>query len=300
MIQNILHRHRQGPGDLWVQCARCHELIYRKEFEDNYKTCPKCSHHARITASERIEMLADPGSWVEEDAGMRPADPLQFESLGKAYPDKVAEEQAKTGMDEAILTGCARIEDHLTRLAVCDFGFLGASMGSVVGERVTRAAERSAAESTPLVLVACSGGARMHEGIYSLMQMAKTSAALAQLGRARVPCFSVLTDPTTGGVTASFASLGDVILAEPGALVGFAGPRVIEQTTRQKLPPDAQSPEKLLQHGMIDAVVHRRELRATLGKLLRLYTIAPAKGKTRRNGRERTANARAARSTMPS
>ena len=269
---HIFHRHREVPDDLWVQCSRCQQLIYRREFENNLSTCPKCSHHARLSARERIATLADEGSWAEENAGLLPGDPLEFVSLGQPYPDKVAETQEKTGIEEAVLTGTASVEGVPIRLAVCDFAFLGASMGSVVGEKITRAAERSTDDGRPLVLVSASGGARMHEGIYSLMQMAKTSAALARLGRAGVPCISILTDPTTGGVTASFASLGDVILAEPGALVGFAGPRVIEQTTRQKLPPDAQRSEFLLKHGMIDAIVHRRELRSTLARVLRLYT----------------------------
>ena len=272
---HIFHRHRHAPDDLWVQCAGCKQLIYRREFENNLQTCSKCNHHGRLSAVERIETLVDPGTWEEEDPGLIPGDPLQFVSLGQTYPEKVAETQEKTGLNEAVLTGRAAIEGAPIRLAVCDFGFLGASMGSVVGEKIARAAERSGEDQRPLILVSSSGGARMHEGIYSLMQMAKTSAALARLGHARVPCISLLTDPTTGGVTASFASLGDVILAEPGALVGFAGPRVIEQTTKQKLPPDAQRPEFLLKHGMIDTVVHRRELRTVLTKVLRLFAGGP-------------------------
>jgi acetyl-CoA carboxylase carboxyl transferase alpha subunit/acetyl-CoA carboxylase carboxyl transferase beta subunit len=268
---HIFHRHRQGPDDLWVQCAGCKQLTYRREFENNLQTCSKCGHHARLSAQERIATLADSDSWQEEDADLVPGDPLTFVSLGQAYPAKVLESQEKTGLNEAVVTGRARIDETRVRLAVCDFGFLGASMGSVVGEKIARAAERCAEDRLPLLLVCSSGGARMHEGIYSLMQMAKTSAAIARLGHARVPVISILTDPTTGGVTASFASLGDVTLAEPGALVGFAGPRVIEQTTKQKLPPDAQRPEFLLKHGMIDGVVHRRELRTVLAKLLRLF-----------------------------
>jgi acetyl-CoA carboxylase carboxyl transferase alpha subunit/acetyl-CoA carboxylase carboxyl transferase beta subunit len=288
---HIFHRHRQTPDDLWVRCAGCQQLIYRREFENNLQTCSKCSHHARLSARERIETLADVDSWHEEDAGLVPGDPLQFVSLGQGYPAKLAETQQKTGLDEALLSGRAEVDGAPVRLAACDFGFLGASMGSVVGEKVARAAERSAQDRLPLVLVSSSGGARMHEGIYSLMQMAKTSAAIARLGHARVPFISILTDPTTGGVTASFASLGDVILAEPGALVGFAGPRVIEQTTKQKLPPDAQRPEFLLKHGMIDAVVHRRELRTVLAKLLRLFARGicaepKARGKKKSAGRQ--------------
>jgi acetyl-CoA carboxylase carboxyl transferase subunit beta len=280
MIQNIFHRNRQLPDDLWVKCGGCHELIYRGEFENNLQTCVKCGYHARLGARERIETLVDEGSWRDEDEGLLPADPLEFVSLDQPYVSKLAETQAKTGLEEAILTGTARILELPARLAVCDFAFFGASMGSVMGEKISLAAERSAVDRLPLILITSSGGARMHEGIYSLMQMAKTSAALARMGHARVPCICVLTDPTTGGVTASFASLGDVILAEPGALIGFAGPRVIEQTTKQKLPPGAQRPEFLLKHGMIDAIVHRRELRPTLAKLLTIYAgtaCAPAK-----------------------
>ena len=274
MIQNIFHRHRQA-GALWVQCTRCHELIYQREFDDNLKTCPRCNHHARLSAKERISTLLDPGSWQEEDADLQPGDPLGFVSLGEHYAAKLDEAQQKTGLREAAVAGTGEIESLPTRVVVLDFGFMGGSMASVVGEKVARAAERSTSDRRPLIMVTASGGARMQEGIYSLMQMAKTSAALANLGAARVPSFSVLTDPTTGGVTASFASLADVILAESGALIGFAGPRVIEQTTKQKLPPDAQRPEFLLKHGMIDAIVHRRELRSALAKALRLYAGGP-------------------------
>jgi acetyl-CoA carboxylase carboxyl transferase subunit beta len=274
MIQNIFHRHRP-PGELWVQCARCHELIYQREFDDNLKTCPRCNHHARLSANERIATLVDEGTWAEEDGDLQPADPLDFISLGEHYAAKLVETQQRTGLSEAAVAGSGDIESIPARLVILDFGFMGGSMASVVGEKVARAAERSADDRRPLVLVSASGGARMQEGIYSLMQMAKTSAALARLGSARVPTISVLTDPTTGGVTASFASLADIIVAESGALVGFAGPRVIEQTTKQKLPPDAQRPEFLLKHGMIDAVVHRRELRSALSKALRLFVAGP-------------------------
>ncbi len=274
MIQNIFHRHRQA-GALWVQCAKCHELIYQREFDDNLKTCPRCNHHARLSARERIASLLDEDTWQEEDEELRPADPLGFISLGEQYADKLNEAQQKTGLSEAALSGTGEIDSLAVRLVVLEFGFMGGSMASVVGEKVARAAEHSAGDRRPLIMISASGGARMQEGIYSLMQMAKTSAALAKLGAARVPSFSVLTDPTTGGVTASFASLADVIVAEAGALIGFAGPRVIEQTTKQKLPPDAQRPEFLLKHGMIDAIVHRRELKSALAKALRLYAGGP-------------------------
>lgn len=261
------------PADLWVRCgnAGCKELTYIREFENNLRVCQKCGHHARLGARDRIGQLLDAESFREEDAGMQPGDPLGFVSSGQPYRDKLAQTQAKTDLPEAVVCGTGAIEAAPLRVVVADFGFMGASMGSVVGEKVARAAERSIADRLPLLAVNASGGARMHEGIFSLMQMAKTASALAQLDEARVPFFSLLTDPTTGGVTASFAGLGDVMIAEPGALVGFAGPRVIEQITKQKPPPGAQRSEFQLEHGMIDMIVHRRDLRATIARLVRLY-----------------------------
>jgi acetyl-CoA carboxylase carboxyl transferase subunit beta len=285
-IRNLFRReHREEssvPANMWVRCGneRCKELIYVREFEKNLRVCQKCGHHARVSAHERIAQLVDEGTFQEEDGELRAGDPLSFVSAGQAYRDKLAETRAKTGLREAIVCGLGTIEGVPARLAIADFGFLGASMGSVVGEKVTRAIERSASVRLPLVAVCSSGGARMHEGIFSLMQMAKTSSALARLGQARTPFISVLADPTTGGVTASFASLGDVLLAEPGALVGFAGPRVIEQITKQKLPPGTQRAEFQLEHGMVDRVVHRRDLKATIARLLRFYgSAASANGK---------------------
>ena len=269
---------REIPENLWVRCTRCGELLYVKEFEKNLKVCPKCDYHFRITAIERIELLTDPGSFVEGNTDLQPGDPLDFVSLGQRYPEKVAETQARTGLSEAIVSGSGRLEGMPIQIAAADFSFLGASMGSVFGEKIVRTVERGLASRQPVVISSCSGGARMHEGIFSLMQMAKTSSALARLARASIPFISVLTDPTTGGVTASFASLGDINIAEPGALIGFAGSRVIEQITKQKLPPGFQTAEFLLEHGMIDMVVHRRELKATIGKLLRLYMGAAAYG----------------------
>jgi len=268
---------RNVPANLWVRCVneRCKELIYTREFEKNLRVCQKCQHHARLSATERIGMLLDEGSFDDEDRGLRPGDPLGFVSAGQRYQDKLVETQDKTGLPEAVVCGIGAIESVPLRVAVADFSFMGASMGSVVGEKIARAIERSLDDRLPFLAVCSSGGARMHEGIFSLMQMAKTSAALARLGEARVPFFCLLTDPTTGGVTASFAGLGDVMLAEPGALVGFAGPRVIEQITKQKLPPGTQRAEFQLEHGMIDKVVHRRDLRPTLARLLALYTGQP-------------------------
>jgi acetyl-CoA carboxylase carboxyl transferase subunit beta len=265
---------RDVPANLWVRCGndRCKELIYTREFEKNLRVCQKCHHHARLPSSERIAQLLDEGSFQEEDGTLRAGDPLGFVSAGQRYQEKLVETQGKTGLNEAIICGTGAIEGAPLRLSVADFSFMGASMGSVVGEKVTRAIEHSLEDRKPFLAVCSSGGARMHEGIFSLMQMAKTSAALSRLGDAHVPFICLLTDPTTGGVTASFAGLGDIMLAEPGALVGFAGPRVIEQITKQKLPPGTQRAEFQLEHGMIDKVVHRRDLRPTLGRLLRLYT----------------------------
>ena len=269
---------RSVPANLWVRCGndRCKELIYTREFEKNLRVCQKCHHHARLPVAERLAQLLDDGSFHEEDRGLRPGDPLGFVSAGQRYQEKLVETQEKTGLNEAIVCGTGAIDGARLRLAVADFSFMGASMGSVVGEKVTKAIERSLDDRLPFLAVCSSGGARMHEGIFSLMQMAKTSAALARLADARVPFFCLLTDPTTGGVTASFAGLGDVMLAEPGALVGFAGPRVIEQITKQKLPPGTQRAEFQLEHGMIDKVVHRRDVRPTLSRLLRLYTGQPS------------------------
>ena len=263
-----------GQGDgLWVRCEneQCRELLYVREFEKNLKVCHKCEHHARLSARERIEQIADEGSFSERDAELSAADPLDFAVAGQNYREKLRETQARTGLREAAISGAVAVEGTPAEIVVLDFSFMGASMGSVVGEKIVRAADRAAEAHTALITVSASGGARMHEGILSLMQMAKTVGALAQMGQARVPHLSVLTDPTTGGVTASYAGVGDVILAEQGAVVGFAGPRVIEQTTHQKLPPKAQRAAFLLEHGMVDLVVSRRELRPTLARLLRLY-----------------------------
>ncbi|MFN8636725.1 MAG: acetyl-CoA carboxylase, carboxyltransferase subunit beta [Chloroflexota bacterium] len=269
---------RNVPANLWVRCGneRCKELIYIREFEKNLRVCQKCQHHGRLSAAERIAMLLDEGTFQEEDHGLRAGDPLGFVSAGQRYPDRVAEVQTRTGLNDAVTCGTGAIEGAPVRVAVADFSFMGASMGSVVGEKIARGIERSIEDRVPFMAVCSSGGARMHEGIYSLMQMAKTSAALARLSDAGVPFICLLTDPTTGGVTASFAGLGDVMIAEPGALVGFAGPRVIEQITKQKLPPGTQRAEFQLEHGMIDVVVHRRDLRMTIGRLLRLYTGQPS------------------------
>ncbi|MBI3966921.1 MAG: acetyl-CoA carboxylase carboxyltransferase subunit beta [Chloroflexi bacterium] len=264
----------ESAPDLWVKCDHCSELLYRKEWERAFQVCSKCGHHFRMSAPDRVGQLADEDSFVELHR-LEAVDPLKFVSEDKPYAERLAEASAQTGLPEAILSGRARLEGVDVSLAVCDFGFLAGSMGTVVGERVTRSIELALEESIPLVIVAASGGARMHEGLLSLLQMAKTSSALTRLARARLPYFCVLTDPTLGGVTASFASLADVILAEPGALIGFAGPRVIEQVTKQKLPPKVNTAEFRLGHGFVDLLVPRRDLKPTLARLLNLYTRGP-------------------------
>lgn len=264
------------PSDLWVKCPSCRELIYSKELVDNLRVCPKCEHHFRLRARERISMLVDVGSFQEWDGQITPQNPLDFSDGSGPYDRKLTSTQRKSGELEAVISGEATIDGQPLALVVCDFDFMGASMGSVFGEKLTRAAERCAERGMGLMTVNASGGARMHEGLFSLMQMAKTVAALAKLGDARVPHFSVLTDPCYGGVTASYATVADIVMAEPGAMVGFAGPRVIEQTTKQKLPEGFQTAEFLIEHGMIDLIVPRDQLRTTIGTLLTHYAMTSA------------------------
>lgn len=246
--------------------------MYSKEIDRNLKVCPKCDYHFRITAKERIELLVDPGTFSEFDGQIQSEDPLSFKDSQK-YRDRVKTARKKTGLNDAVISGTCTLDGVNVVLCVFDFFFMGGSMGSVVGEKVTRAVERAIDERCGLVVISSSGGARMQEGALSLMQMAKTSAALARLRRERLPFISVLTDPTTGGVTASFAMLGDVNIAEPKALIGFAGPRVIEQTIRQELPEGFQRSEFVLEHGMIDRIVNRKELKKTIVNLLRAFTV---------------------------
>lgn len=262
---------RRAPKKLASKCPGCKTLLLEREFRRNQKVCPKCRYHSRLSAHERIELLVDTGSFTELDADLISADPLNFVSTSQVYAEKLVQEREKVGLNDAVVIGHATIEDQALALAVMDFHFIGGSMGSVVGEKITRAIELALSRRIPLLVASASGGARMQEGLYSLMQMAKTAAALAKLREAGIPYFSLLTDPTTGGVTASFAMLGDVILAEPGGLICFAGPRVIEQFMHTKLPAGTASAEFLLQHGLIDMIVPRHELRATLGRLLRFY-----------------------------
>ncbi len=255
---------------LWVKCDSCREIVYRAEVERAGRVCPKCGYPFRISARERIALLIDEGSFEERETSLRSRDPLGFKDT-KRYTDRLKAARAKTEMEEAVVTGTARIGGYPVALAVFEFSFLGGSMASVVGEKLTRTIELALQKRAPLLIVSASGGARMQEGILSLMQMAKTSAALQRLHAERVPYISLLTDPTTGGVTASFAMLGDLILAEPRALIGFAGPRVIAETIRQPLPEGFQRSEFLLDHGQIDLVVERRELRATLRRILAFF-----------------------------
>lgn len=278
-------QRREMPTGIWAKCPRCNNLIYRKELERNLKVCPKCGYHHRLAATERLAVTLDENSFVEHDAGLTSADPLDFES----YPQKLAEARAKTGRPEAILTGEGAIEGWRTVIGALDFYFMGGSMGSAVGEKVARAAERARESHMALVIFSASGGARMQEGALSLMQLAKTSAAIGRLHDAGLPYLSVMCDPTTGGVTASFAFLGDVILAEPGAMIGFAGRRVIEQTIRRKLPDDFQTAEFCLQKGLIDMVVPRTEMRPTLARLLSFFgapRVAPREPVAVRSGTE--------------
>lgn len=259
------------PEGLWIKCDSCKEIVYRAEVERAGRVCPKCRYAFRIGARDRIALLADAGSFEERESAVATADPLTFKDT-KRYRDRVRAAREKTGATEAVVTGLARIGGVSAVIAAFDFSFLGGSMGSVVGEKLTRAIELAIAKHLPLVIVSASGGARMQEGILSLMQMAKTSAALERLAAERLPYISVLTDPTTGGVTASFAMLGDVILAEPRALIGFAGPRVIAETIRQPLPDGFQRSEFLLDHGQLDLIVERRELKDTIHRLLAFFT----------------------------
>jgi acetyl-CoA carboxylase carboxyl transferase subunit beta len=255
---------------LWIKCDSCKEIVYRAEVERAGRACPKCRYPFRISARERLQSLVDLGSFEERDATLRSVDPLGFKDT-KRYRDRLRSATEKTGLGEAVVCGLARIGGFMAVLGVFEFDFMGGSMASVVGEKLTRAIELAVQKRLPLIIVAASGGARMQEGILSLMQMAKTAAALERLAAERLPYISVLTDPTTGGVTASVAMLGDVILAEPRALIGFAGPRVIAETIRQPLPDGFQRAEFLLEHGQIDLVVERRDLKDTLRRLLAFF-----------------------------
>ena len=270
-------------GNVGMKCPKCKEILLVRDWEKNLKVCPRCSFHFKLSAYERIELLTDADSFVELDSDIVSVDPLKFVVRSQVYTSKLREESENVGLNEAVVIGHATIEELPLALAVMDFNFIGGSMGSAVGEKITLAIELGIEKNIPVLISSTSGGARMQEGLYSLMQMAKTAAALSKLAEAKLPYFSLLTDPTTGGVTASFALLGDVILAEPGALICFAGPRVIEGFMHVKLPEGAVTSEFMLQHGMIDMVVHRRDLRQTLGRLLRFYAKVEVTGETRIN-----------------
>lgn len=263
------------PEGLWVKCPSCGRALYHKDLVESLQVCPNCAHHFRMSATERLSMLFDGARWTEHDSGLRSLDPLNFTDT-KAYRDRLATTIAKTGQNDAVIVGSGTIEEIPVVVAAMEYAFIGGSMGVVVGEKITRGAERALAHRSPLVIVSCSGGARMMEGALSLMQMAKISAALGRLDRAGLPYLSILTDPTTGGVTASFAMLGDLNIAEPKALIGFAGPRVIEQTIRQKLPDGFQRSEFLLEKGFVDIIADRRELKGIIANTLRVFTGRPA------------------------
>ncbi len=259
------------PQGLWIKCNHCNEIIYKKEIERNLDVCPKCDYHFRISPASRLCSVLDEGTFIEEDLGLRPIDALEFKDL-KKYKERIKDAQKKTKANDALVSGEGLIDGKRVKVAVFNFAFMGGSMGAVVGEKITRIIEKATEASLPVLVFSSSGGARMQEGIFSLMQMAKTSAAIARHKEARLPYFSILTDPTTGGVTASFAMLGDIIIAEPRALIGFAGPRVIEQTIRQKLPEGFQRAEFLLEHGMIDMIVERKMMKSTLSNLISLLS----------------------------
>ncbi len=262
------------PEGLWVKCENCKEIVYKKEVEKNLKICPKCNYHFRISAVERLNLIVDEGSFVELDADIVSGDPLGFKDT-VSYRDRIRDYQKRSGLKEAVITGEALVNGHPVVIAVMDFSFHGGSMGSAVGEKIVRAAEVAMEKKVPLITVASSGGARMQEGIFSLMQMAKTSAAIGKMKENGILYVSILSDPTFGGVTASFAMLGDIIIAEPKSLIGFAGQRVIEQTIKQQLPENFQRAEFFLEHGMLDMVVDRKDLKETLAIIIEHLCPSP-------------------------
>ncbi len=260
-------KKRDFPEGLWQKCPSCNEMVHNLELVQNFRVCPKCDHHFTQSARERLDMLLDPDSFEEHDANMTSVDTLKFTGMA-SYTERLKTYLKKTGLKDAVLSGLGRIEGQRLSISAMDFNFIAATMGSVVGEKLTRCVERSTKEGLPVIIVSASGGARMYEGMLSLLQMAKTCGALALHAKAGLPYISVLTHPTTGGVSASFATIGDVILAEPNAMIGFAGPRVIRETTHQDLPPNFQTAEFLVDHGLVDLIVHRKKMRETLANLL--------------------------------
>jgi len=270
-IQKVTEgKKREIQKDIWVKCEKCGEVSYKDDIINNFHTCPACGYHFKVGAREKIDMIIDQGTLVEIDANLKSLDPLQFKDT-KKYSDRLRDTMKKTSLNEAFISGYGTVYKKPVHIGAFEFSFLGGSMGSVVGEKITRLIESAIANKNHVITISCSGGARMQESILSLMQMAKTSAALRKLSNEGLAHISILTDPTTGGVTASFAMLGDVHIAEPGALIGFAGPRVIEQTIRQKLPEGFQTAEFLLQHGMVDMVLHRKDWKDTIYKLLQFF-----------------------------
>jgi acetyl-CoA carboxylase carboxyl transferase subunit beta len=261
---------KEIPDGLWSKCQACGEIIYTRQLEQNYWVCPNCKYHFRISSQKYIKIILDNGELEEKDANLESLDPIKFKD-SKKYPDRIKAAQIKSGLKDAVISGIGSIDSIPVSFAIMDFEFIGGSMGSVVGEKIARAIERSLERGIPLIIVSCSGGARMQESILSLMQMAKTSSLLALLAEKRIPYISVLTNPTTAGVMASYASLGDVVIAEPKALLGFAGPRVIQQTIGQDLPPGFQSSEFFLEKGFLDKIVERSQLRDTLILLLKYF-----------------------------
>jgi acetyl-CoA carboxylase carboxyl transferase subunit beta len=267
VLKTLVSKSREMPEGLWTKCPSCGEVIHNLALDENLRVCPKCEHHFPLVSSARIASLVDEGSFEETDASLISVDTLKFKGVA-TYEDRLKSYREKTGLKDAVLTGTAKIDGRPVSIAVMDFTFLAATMGSVVGEKITRAIELATKKKTPVIIVCASGGARMYEGMLSLMQMAKTSGALARHAQAKLPYVAVLTNPTTAGVMASFASLGDVILAEPKSMIGFAGPRVIKETTHQDLPPGFQTAEFLEKHGLVDHIVHRAKLRGLLAQLL--------------------------------
>jgi acetyl-CoA carboxylase carboxyl transferase subunit beta len=267
ILRSLTSKTREMPTGLWTKCPSCSEVIHNFALEENLQVCPKCGHHFNLGSRERITSLVDPDSFEEHDASMSSVDPLGFKGV-TTYADRLRSYKQKTGLVDAVTTGSAKINGHPVGLGVMDFNFLAATMGSVVGEKITRIIEFSTKQKMPVILVCASGGARMYEGMLSLMQMAKTSGALALHAQAKLPYITVLTNPTTAGVMASYASLGDIIIAEPKAMIGFAGPRVIRETTHQTLPADFQTAEFLEKHGLVDLIVERAKMRSTLSDIL--------------------------------
>ena len=266
-------KKRDFPEGLWQKCPNCNEMIHNLELVQNLRVCPKCDHHFTQSARERLETLLDPNTFEEHDANMTSVDTLKFTGMA-SYTDRLKSYQKKTGLKDAVISGFGQMDGQRLAISVMDFNFIAATMGSVVGEKLTRCVERATKGRLPVIIVSASGGARMYEGVLSLLQMAKTCGALALHGQAGLPYISVLTNPTTGGVSASFATIGDVIIAEPRAMIGFAGPRVIRETTHQDLPPNFQTAEFLEDHGLVDMIVHRKKLRDTLSNLLGYLTPA--------------------------